>query len=93
MVIVNSSLIGLLLGLRFKAAILIPTILATFAIICIDGLLRGDEIWRIGLSGMAASTAVEVGYFGGSVIRFVRHKTLANSDSEGSMRRVTTPNV
>jgi hypothetical protein len=59
--------VGALLGIRFRVFILIPAVLLTVAIVTGFGLARESGAWRILLEIVVVSTALELGYAGGSV--------------------------
>jgi hypothetical protein len=64
-------LVGAVLGLRFKVFVLVPVISIALVIVAVDGVARGDELWRLAVSMIVIATAVQVGYILGIVIQFV----------------------
>jgi hypothetical protein len=70
MLAITAMLIGTVLGLRFTVIILFPAIIigsaATFAI----GMARSDSLLSILLAIVMAITMLQMGYLGGTFIRF-----------------------
>ena len=69
--ILTSVLVGAMLGLRLKVFVLVPVICGALVIVVVDGIARGDAIWRLAFSMIMIVTALQLGYFLGNVIRFV----------------------
>jgi hypothetical protein len=69
--IIFGTLIGAVLGLRFKVFILIPTVCFALAIAAADGYARGHTLRWIALTMITAATSLQVGYIGGSILRSV----------------------
>jgi hypothetical protein len=67
--IIFGSLIGAVLGLRFKVFILIPTGCFALAIAAVDGLARGHALRWIAITMITAATSLQIGYLGGCVLR------------------------
>jgi hypothetical protein len=65
----SSFIVGAALGLRFKAFILVPTVILGLLVIAIVGTLRGDSWWFVGLATVLVTTALQIGYFAGIVAR------------------------
>jgi hypothetical protein len=65
---------GAVLGLRYKIFILLPA--ATFVLVFVIGvgIARGAGIWRIALDMMVATTALQLGYAGGSALAAARKR-------------------
>ena len=65
---------GAVLGLRYKVFILLPA--ATFVLVFVIGVgvARGAGIWRIALDMMVATTALQLGYVGGSAFAAARKR-------------------
>ena len=65
---------GAVLGLRYKVLILLPA--ATFVLVFVIGVgvARGAGIWRIALDMMVATTALQLGYVGGSAFAAARKR-------------------
>ena len=65
---------GAVLGLRYKVFILLPA--STFVLVCVIGVgvARGAGIWRNALDVMVATTALQLGYAGGSAFAAVRER-------------------
>ena len=67
-------LCGAVLGLRYKIFILLPA--ATFMLVFVIGVgvARGAGIWGIALDMMVATTALQLGYAGGSAFAAARER-------------------
>jgi hypothetical protein len=65
---------GAVLGLRYKVFILLPA--ATFVLVFVIGVgaARGAAIWRIALDMVVATTALQLGYAGGSAFAAARKR-------------------
>jgi len=60
-----SSLLGAVLGLRFKVLVLVPVIAAGLLLIVGRGLLLHDTLIRLVLEVVVAATCLELGYLCG----------------------------
>ena len=79
--------VGLILGLRFKAFVLVPmAFVGGFASFCI-GLTCGDAVWSILLTAFLGVTALQLGYLAGIVLYF----RLARVRGRGQPNIVTMP--
>jgi hypothetical protein len=73
--LITGVIFGILLGLRFKVLVLVPaSVLATIVIIVIG---RGHELSVIVLTVIGTLVALQIGYLGGSVLRFLARSYLA----------------
>ena len=63
---VVAMLSGAVLGLRYKVLILAPAI--TFALVFVVGFAREAGIWWIALDMVVVTTALQLGYLGGSAL-------------------------
>ena len=65
---------GAVLGLRYKVFILLPA--STSVLVCVIGIgvARGAGIWRIAPDVIVATTALQLGYVGGSAFAAVRER-------------------
>jgi len=54
-----------------ESVVLVPVICGALVIVVVDGIARGDAIWRLAFSMIMIVTALQLGYFLGNVIRFV----------------------
>ena len=63
---VVAMLSGAVLGLRYKVLILAPAIM--FALVFVVGLAREAGIWWIALDMVVVTTALQLGYLGGSAL-------------------------
>jgi hypothetical protein len=68
MLIVAIFLIGLVLGLRFKFLILVPAIGLTLAMVAFHG--NVDGVWWLVGKMVVAAIFLQLGYVGGSILRF-----------------------
>jgi hypothetical protein len=64
---IASVLVGALLGMRFRVFILVPAVLLGVAIVTGVGIARESGIWWVAFEIVVITTALEVGYLGGSV--------------------------
>jgi hypothetical protein len=64
-----SLLIGVVLGLRFKVFILVPAIGLTLAMVAANGNVA-DGVWRLVGTMVVAAIFLQLGYVGGSILRF-----------------------
>ena len=71
MLAMTAMLIGAMLGMRFKVFILVPAIVTGSAAILGIGTAYNNSLWSILLSMVLAITALQMGYLGGAIIRFV----------------------
>jgi hypothetical protein len=71
LLILTGVVAGAVLGLRLKVLVLVPVIWGALALVVVDGIARGDALWRLAFSMIIIATALQLGYFLGSVIRFV----------------------
>jgi hypothetical protein len=62
-------MIGMVLGQRFKLLILLPAITLGLLGTVILGVARADDAWSIVGRGVLLSTALQIGYLIGTVIR------------------------
>jgi hypothetical protein len=71
MLATTAILIGAGLGQRFKVLILVPAIVIASAAILALGMAHNNNLWSILLVTALTITALQMGYLGGAVIRFV----------------------
>ena len=62
------SLVGIVLGLRYKVLILVPAVMFAVLFAIIVGVARADNFWSIVLTTVVLGTAVQLGYLAGVVI-------------------------
>lgn len=71
---VTLAIIGLLVGaalsLHLRMFVLVPAIPFMLALAAIGGMLRGETAWWTVGAMAAVGMSVQLGYFGGSVLRF-----------------------
>jgi hypothetical protein len=63
--------IGAALGLRFRIFVLLPVILLGFFVCTAIGLAQGTAIWSIALTSIIGATSLQLGYLGGSLLKFL----------------------
>jgi hypothetical protein len=80
---------GAVLGLRYKVFVLFPA--ATFVLVLVIGVgvARGAGIWRIALDMMIATTALQLGYAGGSAFAAARKRRKLRSGEHISVNSGT----
>jgi hypothetical protein len=71
MLAMTAILIGAMLGLRFTAPILARAFVIGSAAVLVVGLGYGDSLWSILPAMVVTIVALQMGYFGGAVIRFI----------------------
>ena len=76
-------LIGATLGFRFKVLILVPAIAIGSAATLGAGMANDNGAWPILLALVLVITALQIGYFGGVLIRSVSAEPGARKDSPG----------
>ena len=62
--------IGAMLGLRFKVFVLVPAIALSSIASCGIGIAHGNSLWSILLATFFVVTALQIGYFAGTLTRF-----------------------
>jgi hypothetical protein len=83
MLAMTAMLIGAMLGLRFKVLILVPAIVIGSAATLGIGMAHSNSLWSILLAMALAITALQMGYFGGTIIRFIIVGARIRKDSPG----------
>ena len=71
MLAIAAMLVGVVLGSHQKVLILVPAIFFGSAIALAIGTARGDSFWSNLLALGLTITALQVGYFAGTFVRFV----------------------
>jgi len=66
-----SLLAGAALGMRFKVLVLVLGIALTLLLVACIGLGRGDSLGTFLLMAAVAVASLQIGYFGGGIIRYV----------------------
>ena len=69
--VILSTLFGAVLGLRLKVLILVPAIVLVASVVLGFGIAHGDSLWSYLLAMGLAITALQMGYLGGVITRFV----------------------
>jgi len=72
-------LVGAVLGLRYKVFTLLPAVMFVLVFVIGAGVARGAGIWRIALDMMVATTALQLGYAGGSAFAAARERRKLHS--------------
>jgi hypothetical protein len=92
-VMVTLAIIGLLVGaalsLYLRVFALVPALLFMFAVAAIVGMLRGETAWWAVGAMAAVGISVQLGYFGGSVLRQAR--PIGHSARPIKLRRKSGP--
>ena len=73
-VTVITILAGAVLGLRYKVSILLPAATFVLVFVIVIAVARGASIWRIALDMVVATTALQLGYAGGSAVAAARKR-------------------
>lgn len=63
--------IGAALGLRFRIFVLLAVMLLGFFVCTVFGLAQGTTIWSIMTTGVVGATFLQIGYLGGSLLKFL----------------------
>ena len=71
MLAMTGLLTGAMLGFRFKVSVLIPAIPVGAAVIFVVGVANSDSAWLTMLAMALAVTSLQIGYLGGTAIRFI----------------------
>lgn len=85
MLAMTAMLIGAVLGLRFKVLVLFPAIFIGSAAALGIGMAHNNGLWSVLLSMILAISALQMGYLGGAVIRFISTGTRIRKDSSGNI--------
>jgi hypothetical protein len=64
-----SALAGIVLGLRYKVAILVPAVGFVMMFVMVVAIARGDPFWSIILAIAIPGTVVQLGYLAGISVR------------------------
>jgi hypothetical protein len=64
-----SVLFGMVLGLRFRALVLVPAMAMVIAFVVTVALMRGQATGIAMLSVAASVAALQIGYFAGAIVR------------------------
>lgn len=84
------TLVGAVLGLRFRVVVLVPAIAAGLVLIAAGAPVFGLEPWRGVLGVVVAATALQVGFLCGSGIRIfmaAAHLATVRRPSETAVSR------
>jgi hypothetical protein len=84
-------LCGMVLGFRFKALVLVPTIALGWALAVTTGALGGDAWSSIALTMAAVALAVQAGYIGGIVVRRLMVAARVNRRRSFAQKRTAIP--
>jgi hypothetical protein len=70
--IIFSALIGATVGYRFQVYFLVPMILAAIVIGSVIAVAQGDRVWTVILTAALSAASLQIGYLGGSFVRFLQ---------------------
>jgi hypothetical protein len=65
---------GALLGLRYRVFILLPAAIFVLVLVIAVGVACGAGTWRMALDMLVATTALQLGYVGGSAFAAARKR-------------------
>jgi hypothetical protein len=85
MLAITAMLIGAMLGLRFKVLVLVPANVIGSAATLGFGIMHSSSFWSALLVMALAITALQMGYIGGTAIRFA---VVRPSKREGSSQGI-----
>ena len=74
---------GAMLGLRFKVFVLVPAIALSSVASCSIGIAHGNSLWSILLVTFFVVTALQIGYFAGTLTRIGVAKVRARKHPSG----------
>ncbi len=77
----TALLTGTLLGLRFRAFILVPAVVIGSATVLSVGIAGSDSIWPTLLAAGLVITALQMGYLSGAVVHYSIAKARARKNS------------
>jgi hypothetical protein len=87
-------LAGILLGLRFKMAVLIPALPVYLLIAIGSGMAHADTAGWTALVSIAGGTALQIGYLAGTAFRIFRpDRSTASFSSPHASRRPASGNA
>ena len=74
---------GALLGFRYRVSILLPSAIFVLVVVVGVGVARGTGMWRIALDLLVTTTALQLGYVGGSAFAAARKRRKLRSRGVG----------
>ena len=80
MIALCSSLIGAVLGMRFKVQVLFPAAILGCSIVVAVALLKGSSMSSIIIAAIISVTSLQIGYLGGLLTRFYIAASRTTSD-------------
>ena len=80
-------LTGLAVGLQFRVLSLVPALSFMLAVVAVGGISHGETIWWTAGAMLLAALSTQLGYFGGTVLRFVM------ADGSRRERQSTEPRI
>jgi hypothetical protein len=90
MIALCSSLIGAVLGTRFRIHVLFPVVLLGFVIVATVAALKGSPISSMIAASIVSAIALQIGYLGGLFTRFclvaarlTSHRPLRSTTARG----------
>jgi hypothetical protein len=78
--IIAGAVLGAVLGLRYTIFALVPVILGTVFLVVVNGTASGSGFMQITFRIFMISTAIEVGYVLGNIVRQIAASALAQDD-------------
>lgn len=90
MIAIFSSLVGAVLGIRFRVYVLIPAMMLGFVIVAVIGGLKGAAISWYPISAAVCAVSLQLGYLGGIVTRYCL--ALARVRSQRALRSTVARN-
>jgi hypothetical protein len=90
---VIATLLGVLLGLRFKVLIVVPANFVAVVIAAVGGTVQGDSITWLVLTALAAVASLQVGYIAGCTLRVLLAATRAGTKDGSHLRLVYSADV
>jgi hypothetical protein len=83
--ILTGVFLGAVLGLQFRIFVLVPVFCVALPLVILDGVSRGDELWRLALTSVVLLVLVQIGYALGSISRSLLVEERAGSRGSVSM--------
>jgi hypothetical protein len=68
---IMGTLVGILLGLRFRVFSIVPAILVAAVVVVVNGAARGDRLNWLALAVVVVGASLQVGYLAGSSLRAI----------------------
>lgn len=91
MLAITAMLIGAMLGLRFKVLVLVPANVIGSAATLGFGIMHSSSLWSALLVMALAITALQMGYIGGTAIRFAVVRPIKRENSPHGVAMAQRP--